>query len=165
MQVSHTQDDRVPWPNRNLYMPVAFYCLTLESPLRLLAISACEWTWWSRGVLALILINSLMLTLEDPFDDPPSSELGKLLETMSTLFSVVFTVETAVRMLALGLWGHHNGFFHSSWNNMGITRTRARTHTQHTHAHMLTRSHIHTNRSSNRPSGSHGARRLVKCQV
>ena len=139
---ANPSDNRVPWPNRHLYMPVAFYCLTLESPLRLAAISACEWTWWSRGVLTLILINSLMLTLEDPFDDPPSSELGKLLETMSTIFSVVFTIETVVRMLALGLWGHHNGFFHSSWNNMGITRTDASTHTHSIHT--LTRLHAHT---------------------
>jgi len=101
-------------------MPQAFWCLTLKNPLRLAAISVLEWKWWSPGVLLLILINSLMLTMEDPFDDPPSSELGKLLAILSTIFSIFFTVETVVRMVALGLWGHTNGFFHSPWNIMDL---------------------------------------------
>jgi hypothetical protein len=58
--------------------------------------------------------------MEDPFDDPPSSELGKLLANLSTIFSIFFTVETVVRMVALGLWGHPNGFFHSPWNIMDL---------------------------------------------
>jgi len=113
-------DKRVPWPNRTRYAATVFYVLTLENPLRLGAISAIEWRYWSSGVLALILVNSLMLTMQDPFDDPPSSTLGLFLFYTSNVLSIVFLLEALVRMVAVGLWGHESAFLMDSWNIMDL---------------------------------------------
>ena len=63
-----------------------------------------------------------MLTLEDPFDDPPSSILGNLLQSLSQVFALVFALESLVRMVAMGLWGHtkHTAFFNDSWNILDL---------------------------------------------
>jgi hypothetical protein len=88
--------------------------------MRLFAISAIEWVWWGRIVLGLILVNSLMLTMTDPYDEPPESVLGVLLFNVGNVFTVIFALEALVRMVAMGVWGHPHAYCQDSWNNLDL---------------------------------------------
>ena len=75
-----------PWPDPNKYNERSFFFFTLNHSFRRTLISCIEWPWWDRTVLFVILINTVVLAMNDPYDIPqllPISERRAVLEILS----------------------------------------------------------------------------------
>ena len=69
--------------------------------------------WFERGVFVLILANTLCLSVTRY--DQPVTEVA-VLNAINVVFTVVFTVEALMKILAFG-----NGYFRESWNVFDFT--------------------------------------------
>jgi len=65
---------------------------------------------FDRFILTLIVVNSICLAIEDPL----SNETNKVLEQLELIFNIIFTVEMAIRMVGLGVWGNKVGLVEMS---------------------------------------------------
>jgi hypothetical protein len=75
-----------PWPDPYKYNERSFFLFTLNNTFRRTLISCIEWPWWDRTVLFVILINTVVLAMNDPYDIPqllPTSEKRVVLEKLS----------------------------------------------------------------------------------
>lgn len=67
-------------------------------------------------VLLAILLNSLLLAFYDYGDPEDKSDLNKNFILLGNLFSIFFTIECALKILAMGLFTHKNAYLRDSWN-------------------------------------------------
>jgi len=97
------------WPDPHKYNPRSFFLFPLDGIVRKVAIRCIEWKWWDRIVLFLIFLNTIQLAIYNPFDIPllkPTSPFRDSLEVIGKVFSLLFTLECMVKLVALGLiWG------------------------------------------------------------
>lgn len=66
----HGKAQRQTWPSPDKYNQRSLLVFSLDNPIRKFFIAAIEWPWWDRTVLLVILVNTLTLLLEDPYDIP-----------------------------------------------------------------------------------------------
>ena len=94
--------------------------LPLDSALRMLCISSMELAALENAVLAAIVANCAFLAVQGPpgqFALLPEAE-ANLLELF---FTVLFTAEMLLRMLALGLAGHRHAYLADAWNVLDLS--------------------------------------------
>jgi hypothetical protein len=98
-----------PWPDPNKYNERSFFLFTLNNPFRRTLIACIEWPWWDRTVLFVILINTVVLAMNDPYDIPqlfPISEKRTVLEFLSkvgALFTEIVKTSRILRLCFKGL--------------------------------------------------------------
>ena len=83
------------WADRSLLL------FTPDSFVRKLSISLTHTQEWRMLILMLILANCVTMTLIDPLN--PESDYNKLLDNFELGFTIAFTVELALQVLACGL--------------------------------------------------------------
>ena len=64
--------------------------------------------------LFVIILNSIVLTLEDP-TDPESNDTG-FLATLDTIFLALYTLEMVLKILGLGFVLNKDAYLRDSWN-------------------------------------------------
>eukprot|EP00961_Rhodomonas_salina_P224400 3033897-Rhodomonas_salina.3 len=62
-----------PWPDPFRYASRTWFLFTLKNPIRKGCIWLTEQKFWDRGLLTLILLNTVQLAIYDPFDSPGQS--------------------------------------------------------------------------------------------
>jgi hypothetical protein len=67
-------------------------------------------------ILLVIFINSIVLTLYDYKDRDSHTEHNKIIDTMNTCFTLIYTMEALLKILALGFVGHRNAYLRTPWN-------------------------------------------------
>jgi len=73
-----------------------------------------EWPWFDRIIMTLILINSLCMAFYDYIDDDAPN--NKVLDKVFEVFSLLFTIEALIKIIALGfIFGKHS-YLHDPWN-------------------------------------------------
>ncbi|KAK9701208.1 Ion transport protein [Popillia japonica] len=81
----------------------------------------CTWLvyqkWFDNVVLLFIAMNCITLAMERP-NIPPDSTERLFLSTTNYLFTVVFTVEMIVKVIACGMCYGPDAYFTSGWNIM-----------------------------------------------
>ncbi|KAI4456874.1 voltage-gated cation channel calcium and sodium [Holotrichia oblita] len=81
----------------------------------------CSWLvyqkWFDNVVLLFIAMNCITLAMERP-NIPPDSTERLFLATTNYLFTVVFTVEMVVKVIACGMCYGPDAYFTSGWNIM-----------------------------------------------
>ncbi|XP_033168961.1 voltage-dependent T-type calcium channel subunit alpha-1G isoform X5 [Drosophila mauritiana] len=81
----------------------------------------CTWfvnqKWFDNVVLLFIALNCITLAMERP-NIPPSSTERLFLATANYVFTVVFTVEMFIKVVATGMFYGHDAYFTSGWNIM-----------------------------------------------
>ena len=103
------------WPSVHDYEALSLGVFTLRNPLRKFCIACIEWPWWDKGVLLLIVVNTIQLMMFDPFDTSANIEpaqvftrkawppLGRdLLAQIGLVLSALFVLEALIKILALG---------------------------------------------------------------
>ena len=89
------------------------------NPVRKAALIIINNNKFEAMVIALILISSCMLTLDDPFADPNTST-QKSLDTMDDVFTVIFTLECTLKIITYGFFFNGKGsYLRNSWNILG----------------------------------------------
>ncbi|XP_013787213.2 voltage-dependent T-type calcium channel subunit alpha-1H-like, partial [Limulus polyphemus] len=96
------------------------YSLFLFSPtnrLRQLCEQIADNKNFDYGVLFFITLNCITLAMERP-NIPPDSPEREILTASNYVFTAVFAVEMAVKVIAKGLWYGENAYLKSGWNVM-----------------------------------------------
>lgn len=67
-------------------------------------------------VLIAILLQSIILAIDTPLDDPESTK-NKVLEKINLVFTVFFLIEITIKCIAFGiLLNGTNSYFRDIWN-------------------------------------------------
>ena len=91
----------------------------ITHPLRMFCIKTYEWPWFDRIIIFLIAINSLMLGFMDYtyIDGTTDKPMGnKLVDNSEILFTIFFTFECFVKIMALGLIMEKGCYLRDAWN-------------------------------------------------
>lgn len=108
------------------YTPNSFNKLGYDNIIRQLAIWISEWPWFDRIIIFLIVVNSLglgMLDYEYTNLTTDFPELGlempflnRLMEQTEFFFTICFTMEMLIKMIASGLILDKNCYLRDYWN-------------------------------------------------
>ena len=74
--------------------------------------------YFENTVLIMIILSSLMLVIDNPLYDPEST-LSTILKTIDTVFTILFTIEAVIKIIALGFFTSHgvtSGYITNGWN-------------------------------------------------
>lgn len=81
----------------------------------------CDWfvtqKWFDNVILLFIALNCITLAMERP-NIPPNCPERYFLMTANYVFTVVFTIEMFVKVVAAGMFYGHDAYFNSGWNIM-----------------------------------------------
>ena len=113
--------------SRNLE-PVALGCLRLDNPFRALVIRLVHLPQFDSFILLLIVVNALQMAMEDPLraDDAVVTEFDRRMQQAELAFSVCFTMEMLLKVVALGLYKGDTTYLQSPWNVLdGVVVTTA----------------------------------------
>jgi len=79
--------------------------------------------WFDRAVISLILLNSVMLgaldytyTKEDEKNGKVKPLTNQIFESSEHVFTILFTIEMLIKVLALGLASDKNSYLRDTWN-------------------------------------------------
>ena len=86
-----------------------------SSCFRLLFISMVEWPWFDRLSLLAVSSNCIFLALEGPPGSAPSSS-----DTADLVFTLIFTVELVIKVLAMGFVIDPYSYIRSAWNQLDL---------------------------------------------
>jgi len=108
------------WPDDEKYQARSLFLFTLQSPARQTMIRWVEWKWWDRIVLMIILLNTIQLLFIDPLDNektrPNGPQQRNALEVIGQIFSVIFLLEFAAKVFALGFFYGSKTYLSEAWN-------------------------------------------------
>ncbi|XP_074057973.1 voltage-dependent L-type calcium channel subunit alpha-1F [Macrotis lagotis] len=105
-----------PGTGRIQRSPRALFCLSLTNPVRRFCITIVEWKPFDILILMTIFANCVALGVYVPFPEDDSNAGNHNLEQVEYAFLVIFTVETALKIMAYGLVLHPNAYIRNGWN-------------------------------------------------
>ncbi|XP_072483436.1 voltage-dependent L-type calcium channel subunit alpha-1F [Notamacropus eugenii] len=105
-----------PGPGGIQRSPRALFCLSLTNPVRRFCITIVEWKPFDILILMTIFANCVALGVYVPFPEDDSNAGNHNLEQVEYAFLVIFTVETALKIVAYGLVLHPNAYIRNGWN-------------------------------------------------
>ncbi|XP_055678127.1 voltage-dependent T-type calcium channel subunit alpha-1G isoform X3 [Lutzomyia longipalpis] len=95
----------------------SLYIFPPENKFRII----CSWfvnqKWFDNVILLFIALNCITLAMERP-NIPPTSTERIFLATANYIFTVVFTTEMFIKVVAAGMFYGHDAYFTSGWNIM-----------------------------------------------
>jgi hypothetical protein len=87
-----------------------------NSPVR----KTCAKVVYSKGfrniIIALILVNCVFMSFDDPLDVDPNSRRNKILSTAEPVFTALFTVEMILKVITMGFLFQKNSYLRDGWN-------------------------------------------------
>lgn len=87
----------------SVYNELSCQSMNIDNPLRAICIVIYESPWFDRFTLSMIACNCVTLALFDPLDTECENRCAVLNPIDKTL-GIYFTVEMAIKMIALGVW-------------------------------------------------------------
>lgn len=95
----------------------SLYVFSEANPFR----QVCTWfvnqKWFDNVILLFIALNCITLAMERP-NIPPQCAERVFLGTANYVFTAVFTVEMAIKVVAAGMFYGDDAYFNSGWNIM-----------------------------------------------
>ena len=74
--------------------------------------------WFERFWLLVITANCVALAMEDPTDKDCETNRCQFTKIADYVFTNLFVVEMALKLIGLGVWRRHDSYFRDSWNIM-----------------------------------------------
>jgi hypothetical protein len=71
-------------------------------------------------MVVIILANSISLALYDYNDRDSNGSKNKILDKMNVAYTIIFTIEAVMKMIAKGLIIHKDSYLRSGWNIIDI---------------------------------------------
>merc|ERR1719300_1310004 len=99
----------------------SIYLFTLKNPIRQLFIKITEAKWFEILILLTILGTCISLAVFTPFPNGDSNATNDFLEEIEIIFTVIFTAECLMRIVALGFIAHPTAYLRNSWNILDFT--------------------------------------------
>jgi len=97
------------------------YLFSLKNPIRQLFIKITEAKWFEVLILLTILGTCISLAVFTPFPNGDSNATNDFLEEIEIIFTVVFTAECFMRIIALGFIAYPTAYLRNSWNILDFT--------------------------------------------
>lgn len=92
------------------------YCCRDKSRFRQATIRLTHSNTFESFVVFIIFLNSLVLAMTDYGDRDNLTDYNKTLETISTVFSYIFTLEFILKAIAMGFVKHNKSYLRDPWN-------------------------------------------------
>jgi len=99
----------------------SIYLFTLKNPIRQLFIQITEAKWFEIFILLAILGTCISLAVYTPLPNGDTNATNEFLEEIEIIFTVIFTTECMMRILALGFIMHPSSYLRNSWNILDFT--------------------------------------------
>jgi len=90
--------------------------LSTENTLRWAMIWLSEWKFFEWFVILCILGNSLCLALYDYSDRDSLTERNQILDLIGFVFTIIFTLEALIKIIAMGFILHPQAYLRDGWN-------------------------------------------------
>jgi hypothetical protein len=101
------------WEARSLYF------LGVNNPARQALITMVTQKAFDYAILLAITLNSIMMAMEDPLEDSKNpSAAQKNMDVMDFVFTLFFTVEMAMKIVAFGFVVGKTTYIRSPWNQL-----------------------------------------------
>jgi len=72
-------------------------------------------------IMLCILINSICLAMYDYSDRDGLTEYNKILNWIGVIITIIFIVEAALKIFAMGLVFHKYSYIRDGWNILDLT--------------------------------------------
>lgn len=96
----------------------ALYILGADNKLRQFLARLATNNIFETVIILFISISSIMLALDNPLNDP-NGTLSKFLITIDVIFTIIFALESLMKILAFGLiMNGESSYLKNSWNVM-----------------------------------------------
>jgi len=96
--------------------PNSLNLFSLQNSFRFSMIRLVEWNRFDQAIILLIMLNSVFLGCMD-YVDPSSDYWGnKLVEYSEPFFTLVFTLEAAIKIISYGLLLDKKCYLRDAWN-------------------------------------------------
>merc|ERR1740131_208846 len=99
----------------------SIYLFSLKNPIRQLFIKITEAKWFEILILLTILGTCISLAVFTPFPNGDTNATNDFLEEIEIIFTVIFTAECLMRIIALGFIAHPTAYLRNSWNILDFT--------------------------------------------
>ncbi|CAM9511307.1 unnamed protein product, partial [Ectocarpus fasciculatus] len=104
-------------------MNTSCFCLEEKNPLRAVCLRVIQNVLFERVIIAVIVLNSVVLALADYQSVDSRGDLvmrgswrNAMLLQSEIVFTAVFSVECALKVTALGFYGHNRSYLSDRWN-------------------------------------------------
>ena len=95
-------------------VPRSLCCLTNKNKVRKWSVWLMQWRWFDNIIMALIVANSVCMGAFDYIDEDAPRNV--LLNQLSDVFSILFTIEAVIKIIALGFIFGKNTYLRDAWN-------------------------------------------------
>ena len=93
----------------------SLFIMSGTNKFRLMLTSIASAKWFEFLILFVILFSSVTLAMDSPSVDP-DSRLREILNVCDLIFTIIFTIELLVKVLAFGFILHRGSYMRNSWN-------------------------------------------------
>jgi len=101
--------------------PYALWCLGLKNPLRKKLLEIVEWKSFEAFILIAICGTCLCLAVFQPMPNGDSTAINEFLEEIEIIFTIIFTSECCMKIMAYGFITHPNAYLRNTWNILDFT--------------------------------------------
>ena len=95
----------------------SLFCLGKENGFRKTCWVVSTHTWFDRTILLLIVVSTLTLAVETPFDDPNGQKV-EILTWIDYFMTGAFTLEALTKIIAFGFIMVQTAYLRDPWNNL-----------------------------------------------
>jgi len=99
----------------------SIYCFALKNPIRQFFIQVTEARWFEFFILIAILGTCISLAVFTPLPNGDTNATNEFLDEIEVIFTVVFTAECCMRIIALGFISHPSSYLRNTWNVLDFT--------------------------------------------
>ena len=93
----------------------SFMIFSSKGCLRKQCVRITKADWFDSMVMAAIFVSSFLLAIEHP-NDMSGTTSYRVLKWFDIILTAFFTAEMLVKMIAVGLFGHHRSYFREGWH-------------------------------------------------
>jgi len=99
----------------------SIFLFRLKNPIRQLFIQITEAKWFEILILLTIMGTCISLAVFTPLPNGDTNATNEFLEEIEIIFTVIFTTECLMRIVALGFIAHPTAYLRNSWNILDFT--------------------------------------------
>jgi len=99
----------------------SIFLFSLKNPIRQFFIQVTEAKWFEYFILLAIVGTCISLALYTPMPGGDSNAINEFLEETEIIFTVIFTAECVMRIIALGFITHPSSYLRNAWNILDFT--------------------------------------------
>ncbi|KER19176.1 hypothetical protein T265_15631, partial [Opisthorchis viverrini] len=94
----------------------SLFFMTKKNPIRRICINIVDAKPFDYFILVAILCNCLALAFNHPYPNDDSNAVNQVLEKVELAFVIIFTTESALKIIAYGFILHPGAYLRTFWN-------------------------------------------------